>query len=103
MELKCSDAYELQEPGSDEEIKEFCTENYGVTFPMMSKISVKNESMAPIYQWLTSESLNGYKNSSVKWNFQKYLINEKGELVDVIGPSTKPDSNKIITWIESDS
>ncbi|MBT4190627.1 MAG: hypothetical protein HOE16_05455 [Lentimicrobiaceae bacterium] len=59
--------------------------------------------MAPIYQWLTSESLNGYKNSSVKWNFQKYLINEKGELVDVIGPSTKPDSNKIITWIESDS
>ena len=92
-----------QEPGSDEEIKEFCTENYGVTFPMMSKISVKNESMAPIYQWLTSESLNGYKNSSVKWNFQKYLINEKGELVDVIGPSTKPDSNKIITWIESDS
>jgi len=88
-----------QEPGTDEEIKEFCTLNYGVTFPMMSKISVKGKDKAPIYEWLTSEELNGYKNSSVKWNFQKYLIDENGELAEVISPNVKPDNDKITSWI----
>ena len=67
---------------------------------MMSKISVKGDDMSPIYKWLTEKDLNGYKNSSVKWNFQKYLINEEGQLEMVVKPMTKPDSDKIIEWIE---
>lgn len=90
-----------QEPGSDNEIKEFCTRNYGVTFPMMSKISVKGDDMAPVYQWLTRKELNGVKDSEVQWNFQKYLIDENGNLVDVIPPKEKPTSEKITGWIAS--
>lgn len=90
-----------QEPGSNEEIKEFCTANFGVAFPMMAKISVKGDDISPIYNWLTDKDLNGYKNSSVKWNFQKYLINEKGELVDYYNPMTKPNDKDIIEWIEN--
>ena len=88
-----------QEPGSDAEIKDFCALNYGVSFPMMSKISVKGEDIAPIYQWLTQKELNGKIDSEVKWNFQKYLINELGELDLIIDPKTKPDDPQIITWI----
>lgn len=89
-----------QEPGTDEEIASFCTKNYGVTFPMMSKISVKGSDMAPIYQFLTSKKYNGLEDSKVKWNFQKYLIDEEGHLVKVISPTTKPDDAEIISWIE---
>lgn len=89
-----------QEPGTNEEIKEFCTLNYGVTFPMMSKISVKNDDQAEIYKWLTSKELNGVEDSKVKWNFQKYLINAEGELEKVFPPGTKPDDEEIIDWIE---
>lgn len=89
-----------QEPGSNEEIKEFCSLEYGVSFPMMSKISVKGDDMAPIYEWLTDEEKNGVISSKVKWNFQKYLINEDGELEYVINPNVKPDDDKIIAWIE---
>ena len=89
-----------QEPGTNEQIKSFCTLNYGVTFPMMSKISVKGKDKAPIYKWLTEEELNGMKNSSVKWNFQKYLIGTDGHLEKVISPSTKPNDPEIIEWIE---
>lgn len=89
-----------QEPGTNAEIEEFCTKNYGVTFPMMSKISVKGEDMAPLYKWLTSKNLNGVKDSEVTWNFQKYLIDEKGNLVDVVAPKTKPDDEKILSWIK---
>lgn len=89
-----------QEPGSDEEIATFCSKNYGVTFPMMSKISVKGDDMAPIYQFLTSKEFNGLEDSKVKWNFQKYLINEEGHLVKVLSPTTKPDDAEIISWIE---
>lgn len=88
-----------QEPGNAEEIREFCTANYGVTFPMMAKISVKGEDIAPIYQWLTKKELNSFEDSNVKWNFQKYLIDEKGQLVKVISPKTKPDDEEIINWI----
>ena len=90
-----------QEPGTDSEIKEFCTRNYGVSFPMMSKISVKGEDTDPIYQWLTKKELNGKMDSEVKWNFQKYLINENGQLVQVIDPKTKPLSESIVNWITS--
>ena len=89
-----------QEPGSNNEIQEFCRKNYGVTFPMMAKISVKGDSIAPIYKWLTQKSLNGTLDSEVKWNFQKYLVDGKGSLVDVIYSATGPFSDKIVSWIE---
>lgn len=88
-----------QEPGTAEEIRKFCTDNYNVTFPMMKKISVKGDDMAPVYKWLTSKSLNGVMDSEVKWNFQKYLIDENGKLVDVLDPKTKPDSDKVLAWL----
>jgi glutathione peroxidase len=90
-----------QEPGSAEEIRKFCAANYGVTFPMMAKISVKGDDMAPIYKWLTSKAKNGVMDSEVKWNFQKYLIDEKGKLFDVIYSKEKPSSDKVIAWISS--
>ena len=90
-----------QEPGSASEIRQFCDSKYGVTFPMMEKISVKGKDMHPLYQWLTSKEKNGVRNSSVKWNFQKYLIDEKGNLVDVLYSTEKPGSSKVITWLNS--
>lgn len=89
-----------QEPGTDEEIKSFCSVNYGVTFPMMSKISVKGDDQAEIYKWLTSKEMNGFEDSKVKWNFQKYLISADGNLEKVISPKTKPDDEEIIEWIK---
>ena len=90
-----------QEPGTNAEIKEFCSLNYGVSFPMMSKISVKGDDIDPIYQWLTQKGQNGLKDSEVQWNFQKYLIDEKGQLVDVVEPKASPKSDKIVNWIKS--
>ncbi len=95
-----SNNFMFQERGSNKEIEEFCKENYGVTFPMAAKISVKGRKQAPIYQWLTNEKYNHYKNTSVKWNFQKYLIDENGRLIDVFYTSTKPDDPVIIKAIE---
>lgn len=89
-----------QEPGTNEEIQEFCRINYGVTFPMMAKISVKGDDTHPLYQWLTSEELNGKMDSKVKWNFQKYMIDENGRLVDYAGPGVKPMDEKIVGWIK---
>ncbi len=88
-----------QEPGTDQEIREFCTLNYGVTFPMMAKISVKGDDQHPLYQWLTQKSENGVADSKVKWNFQKYLIGPEGNLEHVFPPQTKPDDPEIIKWI----
>lgn len=88
-----------QEPGSNEEIVQFCQANYGVSFPMMSKISVKGSDKAPIYQWLTSKDLNGKMDSEVSWNFQKYLIDEDGQLVDMVPPREKPNSDRVIAWL----
>ncbi len=89
-----------QEPGTNSEIKAFCTKNYGVTFPMMSKISVKGTDIDPLYNWLTSKAENGVLDAPVQWNFQKFLINEKGQLADVAWPKELPDEEKIIKWIE---
>ncbi len=89
-----------QEPGSDQEIATFCQKNYGVTFPMMSKISVKGGDMHPIYKFLTQKSLNGLEDNKVEWNFQKYLIDENGYLVKVISPRVQPDDASITEWIE---
>ncbi|HEY3372932.1 MAG TPA: glutathione peroxidase [Prolixibacteraceae bacterium] len=89
-----------QEPGTNQEIKEYCTNEFHVTFPMMSKISVKGDDMDPLYQWLTSKSKNGVMDSEVKWNFQKYLIDEKGQLVEVLESKVKPDDDRIVNWIK---
>ena len=91
----------FQEPGTDEEIAVFCEKNYGVTFPMMSKISVKGKNMHPVYQFLTDESKNGVISTSVSWNFQKYLINPDGRLAKVLSPRTQPDDPTVISWIEN--
>lgn len=93
--------FAAQEPGTSKEIAEFCELNYGVTFPMMDKISVKGDDMAPIYHFLTEKSKNNLQDSEVEWNFQKYLINEKGELVKVISPRTLPTDPEIVNWIKS--
>tara|TARA_B110000459_G_scaffold189050_1_gene222813 strand:+ start:3502 stop:4074 length:573 start_codon:yes stop_codon:yes gene_type:complete len=90
-----------QEPGSDEEILTFCKKNYGVTFPIMSKVDVKGKDKCEVYKFLTSMSLNGLEDNDVKWNFQKYLIDENGFLVQVISPRTQPDSPEIISWLEN--
>ncbi len=95
-----SNDFNHQEPGTNSEIKDFCTKNYGVTFPMMAKISVRGEDMNPVYQWLTSKEKNGKLDSTVKWNFQKYLISRNGELVRVVYSREKPDSDEIVAWIE---
>lgn len=89
-----------QEPGTNEEIESFCQKNYGVSFPMMSKISVKGEGMHPLYKFLTTKKLNKLEDNEVKWNFQKYLIDESGNLVKVIGPRTLPTDAEIVQWIE---
>ncbi len=89
-----------QEPGSNQQIATFCQKNYGVTFPMMAKISVKGSDMHPVYQFLTQKAKNGLEDSEVQWNFQKYLINEKGELAKVISPRTLPTDAEIVNWIE---
>jgi len=89
-----------QDPGTSSDIKDFCTKNYGVTFLLMEKINVKGDSIHPIYKWLTSKFENGVMNSSVKWNFQKYLIDENGFLVNYYYSFKSPKSKQIIKWIE---
>ena len=91
-----------QEPGSNEEIAQFCSLNYGVTFPMMAKISVKGKEIAPLYQWLPEKKLNGKEDASVQWNFQKFMIDENGNWVGFAAPKESPFSEKIVTWIEKE-
>ena len=88
-----------QEPGSNEQIAKFCHMNYGVTFPMMSKISVKGKDIHEVYKFLTQKDKNGLQESQVEWNFQKYLINEEGELIKVLSPRVLPTDSEIVGWI----
>lgn len=88
-----------QEPGTNSEIREFCTANYGVTFPMMEKISVKGDDIHPLYKWLTTKSENGVVDAEISWNFQKFLIDEEGNVVDYLKPREKPDSEKVLSWL----
>ena len=85
-----------QEPGTAKEIVIFCKANYGVEFPLSSKIEVKGASQHPLYRWLTSKAQNGIMDSKVRWNFQKYLVDESGQLVDFFYSTTSPMSSKII-------
>ena len=89
-----------QEPGSNEEIIAFCKKNYGVSFPMMSKVKVKGNDKCDIYSFLTLKSQNGLEDNKVQWNFQKYLLDENGFLVKVLSPRTLPDDPQISSWIE---
>lgn len=89
-----------QEPGTNAEIKQFCTSNYGVAFQMMEKISVKGDDMHEIYQWLTQKSENGVADAEVSWNFQKFLIDENGNFVKMVKPRENPMSEEITNWIE---
>lgn len=90
-----SNQFGSQEPGSAEEIKDFCEMNYGVSFLMTEKIQVKGRSQHPLYQWLTQKRLNGKSNSTVRWNFQKYLVGPNGEWIDFYYSTTNPLSDKI--------
>jgi len=90
-----------QEPGTNEEILEFCQANFGVTFPMMSRISVRGDDIAPVFQWLTQKSQNGVMDAEVRWNFQKFLIDGDGKLVDVLMPRERADSERVIRWLET--
>ena len=86
-----------QEPGTSKDIKAFCTKNYGVTFQMMEKVSIAT---SPIYKWLTSKAENGVLDATVKWNFNKFLVDEKGHLVKYLPSNTKPMDTEITNWIE---
>lgn len=89
-----------QEPGTAKDIQSFCKINYGVTFLMTEKVDVKVGKQHPLYTWLTQKEQNGMKSSSVKWNFQKYLIDEDGQLIDYFYSMTKPDSSKITKYLK---
>lgn len=88
-----------QEPGNSKEIQEFCSINYNVTFPITEKLEVKGDNQHPLYQFLTQKIKNNKKNSSVKWNFQKYLVDENGQLIDYWLSITKPLSKKITKYL----
>ncbi len=90
-----------QEPGTNEEIAAFCSSTYAVTFPLMAKISVKGNDMAPVYRWLTEKEQNGKEDAPVRWNFQKYMIDEEGHLVRVLVPNDKDFVSKITEWLET--
>lgn len=88
-----------QEPGNASQIQEFCQVNFGVTFPLTEKLEVKGKNQHPLYTWLTHKELNGKKSSSVKWNFQKYLVDENGKFVNYYYSLTKPMSSKITKYL----
>ena len=90
-----------QEPGSNEEIKTFCTTKFSVSFPMMSKISVKGSDQHEVYRWLTQKEENGVEDAPVEWNFQKFLIDESGNWVKSIHPQTNPAEEEVLNWIQS--
>lgn len=98
----CND-FGKQEPADNEVISEFCKTKYGVTFQMMEKISIKGEDEHPIYKWLTRSEENGTLDAKVTWNFQKFLINENGEVVDFLAPIKSVQSKRIIDWLNEES
>jgi glutathione peroxidase len=88
-----------QEPGSNTEIKEFCKKNYGVTFPMAGKVSVKGDDIHPLFKWLTTKSENGVTDAEIKWNFTKFLVDEKGKLIAVFPSKVNPNSEEITKYL----
>ncbi len=88
-----------QEPGTKTEIQEFCKKNYGVTFPMADKVSVKGDDITPIYKYLTDEAVAKGFADPVKWNFGKFLLDEKGNLIATFSPKTQPMSEEILKYL----
>ncbi|MEZ4755907.1 MAG: glutathione peroxidase [Flavobacteriales bacterium] len=88
-----------QEPGTAQEIEQFCQKNYGVTFPLMEKVRIKGNDPSPVYKWLTRKAENGVLDADVKWNFHKFLINEQGHLVKVLGSGIEPGDEEIVSWL----
>jgi glutathione peroxidase len=97
-----SNNFLFQEPGSNEIIATFCKTKYNITFPVAAKVSVKGWNKAPIYHWLTAKRYNGHADSKVKWNFQKYLIDEHGQLAHIFSPKTDPEGPEITAAIGKD-
>jgi len=95
-----SNDFGSQEPGTNEQILEFCTQKYDVGFLLMEKISIKGDDMHPVYKWLTSSEENGTLDSKVIWNFQKFLIDEEGQVIESLSPITGPQNRRIIEWLE---
>ena len=89
-----------QEPGSNEEIVEFCKKNYGVTFPLADKIDVKGTNTAAIYQWLTQKSKNGVLDASISWNFNKFLLDENGKMIAYYPSNITPDNQAILSQLK---
>jgi len=108
---KCGDKIEIigfpcndfgdQEPGSADEIQAFCSKNYGVTFPLTTKVTILGEEPHPIYQWLTQKDKNGVSDNEVKWNFQKYLLNTEGQLVKTLPSVVSPIDETILDWVKN--
>ncbi len=89
-----------QEPGTNEQILEVCTKKYDVSFTLMEKISIKGENMHPIYKWLTSSEENGELDAKVIWNFQKFLIDEEGRVIESLSPVTSVQNRRVIEWLQ---
>ncbi|MFC2096708.1 glutathione peroxidase [Bacteroidota bacterium] len=98
----CNDFYK-REPGTNIEISEVYKKKYKITFPVMSKTHVKGDNIHPVYRFLTQKDRNGFDDTQVSWNFQKYLINRNGKIEKIIKPKTKPMSKEIINWIENNN
>lgn len=98
--LPCNQ-FGFQEKGNADEIQSFCSVNYGVTFPITEKIDTKGSEQHPIYAWLTKSELNGSTDSKVKWNFQKYLVNEEGALQAIFSPKSTPLSGELLNAIKN--
>jgi len=90
-----------QEPGTNQEIQSFCTTNYGVTFPMAAKIKITGPQQHPVYSWLTQKSRNGQRDSTVNWNFHKFLLDEQGQLVSSLPSSVSPFDDQILDWLNA--
>ena len=97
-----SNDFMWQEPGSNTEIKKFCKTNYGVTFPMFSKIHVKGRKQHPIYDWLSDSKLNGWNDDSPSWNFNKYLLDKNGTIIELYGADVKPLDTLITRHLQFD-
>ncbi len=95
-----SNDFGSQEPGTNEQINEFCSKKYNVSFTLMEKISIKGENMHPIYKWLTSSEENGTLDAKVIWNFQKFLVDKEGQVVESLSPITSVQNRRIIEWLQ---
>jgi len=93
----CND-FGKQEPGNNEDIKKFCSQ-YPISFTLMAKISIKGDEEEPVYKWLTNSEENGTLDAKVLWNFQKFMVDTTGQVVDFVGPAGSPFNHRIIDWL----